>query len=77
MTSGMELYHQLARRGWTTSQRDFSTYYLGMAANYVCLRGERAPSERAMINLFRRLWAERHHIFAARVAWLILWGAER
>lgn len=77
MITDQNIYHQLASRGLTTSQRDYSSYYLGMSANYACLRGDRAPSERAMINLFRRLWAERHYILAARVAWLILWGAER
>lgn len=77
MRTDQDIYHQLARRGLTTSQRDFSTYYLGMAANYACLRGDRAPSERALINLFRRLWDERHFVLAAQVAWLILWGVNR
>ena len=73
-TAGIDFYHQLARRGLTYSLRDYSSYYLGMAENYACLRGDRDPSERALINLFRRLWEERHYILAARVAWAILWG---
>lgn len=77
MTTDQNIYHQLARRCLTTSQRDFSRYYLGMADNYACLRGDRPPSERAMINLFRRLWDERHYILAAKVAWLILWRVDR
>ena len=72
--AGIDFYHQLARRSLTTSLRDYSSRYLGMAENYACLRGDRVPSERAMINLFRRLWKERHYILAGRVAWAILWG---
>jgi hypothetical protein len=73
-TTGIDLYHQLSRRKLTHSLRDFSSYYLGMAENYACLRGDRPPSERALIHLFRRLWGEGHYILAARVAWAILWG---
>jgi hypothetical protein len=73
-TARIDFYHQLARRNLTTSLRDYSSYYLGMAENYACLRGERGPSERALINLFRRLWGERRFILAVRVAWTILWG---
>jgi hypothetical protein len=71
--TGIDLYHQLARRNLTSSQRDYSSHYLGMAENYACLRGDRGPSERAMINLFRRLWGERHYVLAMQVAWAILW----
>ena len=69
----LDFYRALAERGLTTSLRDYSSYYLGMAENYACLRDERGPSERALINLFRRLWEERHYLLAARVAWTILW----
>ncbi len=72
MNSDPFFYAELERRGLTTSHRDFSSYYLSMAPNYVCLRGERGPSERALINLFRRLWAERRYLLAAKVAWAIL-----
>lgn len=71
--AGIDFYPILARRGLTTSLRDYSSYYLGMAENYACLRGERGPSERAQINLFRRLWEERHYLLAVRVAREILW----
>jgi len=77
MRTDHDIYYQLARRGLTKSQRDYSSYYLGMAENYACLRGDRGPSERALVNLFRRLWGERHYILAAKVAWLILWGVGR
>ncbi|MBA4794669.1 MAG: hypothetical protein H2041_13475 [Phenylobacterium sp.] len=55
------------RRGLTSSLRDYSSYYLGMAENYACLRGERGPSERALIHLFRRLCEERRYLLAAKV----------
>ena len=70
----LDFYRPLAQRGLTTSLRDYSSYYLGMAENYACLRGERGPSERALINLFRRLWEERRFILAFRVAKAILFG---
>jgi hypothetical protein len=70
----LNFYRPLAARGYTTSLRDYSSYYLGMAENYACLRGERGPSERALINLFRRLWEERRFILAFRVAKAILFG---
>lgn len=72
--TGFDFYHHLSRRGLTTSQRDYSAYYLGMAENYACLRGERGPSARGLINLFQRLWDERRYLLAARVAVAILWG---
>lgn len=71
--TGIELYRHLAQRKLTHSLRDFSSYYLGMAENYACLRGDRPPSERALIHLFRRLWRDGHYILAVRVAWAILW----
>lgn len=73
MNAGIAFYTTLAERGLTTSLRDYSSYYLGMAENYACLRGDRGPSERALINLFRRLWEERRYLLAARVARAILW----
>jgi hypothetical protein len=72
MSTDPNFYQLLARRGLARSQRDFSSYYLGMAENYACIRGDRPPSERAQINLFRRLWSERHFILAIRVATAIL-----
>lgn len=74
MKTGPDFYHHLSRRKLTWSLRDYSSHYLGMAPNYACLRGEEGPSERALINLFRRLWEERHYILALRVAGAILWG---
>ena len=71
--AGIDFYHQLARRRLTHSLRDYSSYYLGMAENYACLRGDRGPSERALFNLFRRLWEERRYFMALRVARAVLW----
>jgi hypothetical protein len=76
MSTDPNFYHALAQRGLARSQRDYSRYYLGMAENYACLRGDRPPSERALINLFRRLWSERHFILAIRVATALLWGVQ-
>jgi hypothetical protein len=72
MNAGLDFYHPLAKRG--LSLRAYSRDYLGMAENYACLRGAKRPSERALINLFRRLWKERRLILAARVGTAILWG---
>jgi hypothetical protein len=72
MNTSIDFYHLLARRKLTSSLRDYSSHYLGMAENYACLRGERAPSERAMINLFRRLWEEKRVFLALRVACQLL-----
>lgn len=69
----LAIREELIRRKLTWSLRDYSSHYLGMAPNYACLRGDRGPSERALINMFRRLWEERHYLLAARVAWTILW----
>jgi hypothetical protein len=77
MNAGINFYHQLTRAGACTSLRAYSRDYLGMAENYACLRGERGPSNSALINLFRRLWAERRLILASRVARAILWGGLR
>ena len=75
--AGMILYQELSRRRLTSSLRDFSAHYLGMAENYACLRLERGLSERALLNLFRRLWEERHYLLAVKVGWLILWGQRK
>ena len=75
VNTDLDLYRELERRGLTTSQRDYSSYYLGMSENYACLRGDRAPSERAMIHLFRRLWEDRHVFLALRVAHHLLFAA--
>jgi hypothetical protein len=74
MKTGLDIYHQLSRRGLTWSLRDLSCHYYGKATNYACLLGNRWPSEQALIHLFRRLWQERHFVLCAKVGWLILWG---
>ena len=40
MSTEPTFYHYLASRGLVRSQRDYSSYYLGMAENYACLRGD-------------------------------------
>lgn len=72
----MNIYQELSRKGLTSSQRDFSSYYCGMAENYTSLRGDRGPSKTALVHLFRRLWSEGHLILAARVALVVLWGGQ-
>ena len=72
--TGIDIYQLLRARGLCHSQRQYSREWLGAAENYACLRGDRGPSERALINLFRRLWTERRLLLAMRVACLILWG---
>lgn len=66
--TGSNFYHELESRGLVVSLRDYSSYYLGMAENYACLRGERGPSARGLINLFQRLWEEHRYLLALRVA---------
>ena len=73
MNTDPTIYHLLQRRGLTHSRRHASTELFGAAANYLCLRGDRGPSEKALIHLFRRLLPT-HPILAARVAWTILFG---
>ena len=58
-TTGIDLYHYLARHKVTWSRRDASSYLFGMNPSYLAQRGDRELSERALINLFRRLWDER------------------
>lgn len=73
-TTGIALYHYLARKKVTWSRRDASSYLFGMNPSYLAQRGDRELSERALINLFRRLWEERRYLLAARVACVVLWG---
>lgn len=65
----MNYYYELHGRGLTRSQRDFSQRWLGMAPNYLCLRGGRELGRRALKTLSARLWREGYPILAARVAW--------
>ena len=74
MNTGIDIYHHLARRKLTWSLRDCSTHFLGMNASYLAQRGDRELSERAMINLFQRLWEERRFLLCWKVARLILFG---
>ena len=69
----MDIYTELERRGLTHSRRHASRELFGAADNYLSLCGDRGPSERAMIHLFRRLYSA-YPIFASRIAWLILFG---
>ena len=76
MITGSNIYSELKRRGLSHSRRHASRDFFGSADNYLCLRGDRGPSERALIYLFRRLWPT-HPIFALRIAWMILFEERR
>ena len=70
-----QIYEHLARRGLADSYRGMCRDFLGTAENYAsCLGPEGIPSPRVLIFLFRRLWAERHLLFAIEIAFSILWG---
>jgi hypothetical protein len=70
-----QIYDRLARRGLVDSYRGMCRDFLGTAENYACSLGpEGIPSARVLIFLFRRLWAERHLLFAIEVGVSILWG---
>jgi hypothetical protein len=72
---GIDFYLVLSKRGLTPSLRHYSSHYLGMAANYACIRGDRPPSAYALLNLFSRLWEEQRILLAVRVAYHILFRA--
>jgi hypothetical protein len=66
----IDIYETLLKRGLTTSQRDFSTYYAGKSPSYLATTG--ALSEAAMLAVFRRLIEERRWLLACRVAHTVL-----
>lgn len=68
----IDIYETLLKRGLTTSQHDFSTYYAGKSPSY--LATTKGLSEGAMIAVFRRLIEEKHWLLAMRVARTILFG---
>ena len=70
-----DIYETLRKRGLTTSQHDFSTYYAGKSASYLATC--KTLSAEAMIAVFRRLVEERHWLLAIRVARIILFGRRR
>ena len=67
-----DIYDILFERGLTTSQRDFSTYWLGRSPSYLATVGH--LSDAAMIALCRKLIEERRWLLAIRVAHMILFG---
>nr|WP_313635203.1 DUF6626 family protein [Brevundimonas diminuta] len=69
----MDIYRYFHRNGLCGSKREFSSKYLGRAANYLCLRGGRGPSADALIELFQNLWREGRFALAIRVGWAVLW----
>lgn len=68
----IDIYETLLKRGLTTSQRDFSTYYAGKSPSYLATTG--TLSEGAMLAVFRRLIDERRWLLAYRVALAVLFG---
>ena len=67
-----DIYETLRKRGLTTSQRDFSTYYAGKSPSY--LATTHGLSEGAMLAVFRKLIEERRWLLAIRVARMVLFG---
>lgn len=68
----IDIYETLLKRGLTTSQRDFSTYYAGKSPSYLATTG--ALSDGAMLAVFDRLVEERRWLLACRVAHTVLFG---
>ena len=68
-----QLYALMAERGLTVSRRHLSREWLGAAPNYVCLRGDRLPSDSAMLHLIRKLLDHRRYILAAYVLRMLIW----
>ena len=68
----IDIYDTLLKRGLTTSQRDFSTYYAGKSPSYLATTN--SLSTGAMVAVFKRLIEERHWLLAFRVALTILFG---
>ena len=68
-----QLYELMAGRGLTTSRRHFSRQWLGAAPNYACLRGDRLPSDSAMLHLARKLIDQRRYILAAHILQMLVW----
>lgn len=67
-----DIYETLRKRGLTTSQRDFSTYYAGKSPSYLATTN--GLSDGAMIAVFRRLIEEGRWLIAIRVARMVLFG---
>ena len=67
-----DIYDILFKRGLTTSQRDFSTYWIGRSPSYYATTG--ALSDGAMIAVFKKLIEERRWLLAWRVARMVLFG---
>jgi hypothetical protein len=68
----IDIYETLLKRGLTTSQRDFSTYWAGRSPSYLATTG--TLSEGAMIAVFRRLMEEGRWMLAFRVAHMVLFS---
>lgn len=71
-----QLYDLMAERGLTKSRRHFSREWLGAAPNYACLRGDRLPSDSAMLHLIRGLLNHRRYILAAYVLRVLIWPTQ-
>ena len=62
-----DIYQDLRRRGLVASLRRFSRDFLGRAENYASDRGLDRCAPAALVNLHRRLGAERQADLQARV----------
>jgi hypothetical protein len=67
-----DIYDILLKRGLTTSQRDFSTYWAGKSPSYLATTG--GLSDSAMLAVFRKLIEEGRWWLAWRVARMVLFG---
>ena len=65
-------YHELHRRGLTSSRRHFSREWLRYADNYACARSSRGLPAQALARLCNRLWEAHHYLLAVRVAWSLI-----
>jgi hypothetical protein len=70
-----EIYKILLKRGLTTSQRDFSTYWLGKSPSYYSTTG--GQSDGALLAVFRKLFEERRWLLALRVARMVMFGPSK
>jgi hypothetical protein len=67
-----DIYNILLKRGLTTSQRDFSTYWLNKSPSYFATMG--GASEGAMLAVMRKLFEEGRWMLAFRVAHMVLFS---
>jgi hypothetical protein len=68
----LDCYHELHKRGLTTSLRHYSREWLGAAENYACARNGQALTPRVGLRLCSRLWDEGYCLLALRIGWRLM-----